>query len=281
VAEPHNYDVMDVVGYRAAVGSSSAIVRRSLQYVLRGFDRIADAATTDLPHYELEPVGGEWQVTVDGAVVHQGGDFLIALGTLEFHLLTAAVDRNSYLFHVHGAALCAPTCRAGIILAGDSGIGKTTMALALMLRGFTPFSDDVALIDPQTMSLQPLRRAFHINADTWPLLEGLAGGQIRSEADDVTGYFAPAQWAHAPVPVKWVLFPERVPGGTPQLLPLQPAQAASALIENSGTLTRSPRLALSTISRLVEHATCCRFIVSDLERSVALVQKLVLSDAVT
>jgi hypothetical protein len=271
------HDVLDVAGYRARVGSSSELVRATLRSILRGFDRMPESSAEGLPRFELQPVAGEWQVVVNDEVLHQGGDFLVALGMLEFHLVTAALDGTSDFFHLHGAALCAPTRRAAVVIAADSGTGKTTLALALMLRGFMPFSDDVALIEPEALHLRPLRRAFHIAADTWPLLDGLAGGRIRSEADVPPGYFTPTQWAQEPVPVRWVLFLERIAGRTPRLVPMQPAEAAAALIEHSGTLSRSPRLALATTSRLVEQAVCRRFIVDDLAHAVEAVQELVLS----
>ena len=271
------HDVVDVAGYRAQVGSSSELVRASLRSILRGFDRIPTADADGLPRFELQPVAGEWHVLVNDEVVHQGSDFLVALGMLEFHLISTALDSTNDFFHVHGAALCPPTRRAGVVIAGDSGTGKTTLALALMLRGFTPFSDDVAVIEPETLLLRPLRRGFHISADTWPMLDGLAGGRIAGDADAPPGYFLPTQWAHEPVPVRWVLFLKRIPGRTPRLSPMQPAEAAAAIIEHSGTLARSPRLALATTSRLIEQAACLRFIADDLERAVAAVQELVLS----
>ena len=272
------HDCFEVAGYRAAVGSSSELVRTALRSILQGFDRVPDVAAGGLPRFALEPAAGEWQVVVDDEVVHQGGDFPSALGMLEFHLVNKALDSTQNFFHIHGAALCAPTRRTGVIIAADSGVGKTTLALGLMLRGFTPFSDDIARIEPETLHLRHLPRAFHIAAETWPLLDRLAGGRIRSESDAPPGYFSPTQWAHTPVPVRWVLFLERIPGRTPRLLPMQPAEAAAAIIEHTGTLARSPRLALATTSRLVAEAHCRRFVVDDLERAVATVQELVLSE---
>ena len=75
--------------------------------------------------------------------------------------------------------------------------------------------------------------------------------------------------------MKWILFPEYVPGQTPQLIRLTPAEAASAILTRTTTLSRLPKLALSTASRLLEHAACYRFPTGDLGASVAMVQQLV------
>jgi hypothetical protein len=267
------FDAFEIVGFRAAVGSTSDEVRGTLRSILRGFGAPAPHAAS-VPSFELNPAGSGWQVIARDEVVHEGGDFLVALGTLEFHLTSTALERATDFFHVHGAALCAPLRRAGLVIAGESGIGKTTLTLALMLRGFVPFSDDVALIEPDTLRLHPLRRAFHINADTWSILETLDGSRVTGDADGPPGYFSPPQWASEPVPVRWVLFPELSPTRPPALLPLEPSRAAGAILDGSGTLARNARLALSTTSRLVERAECYQLVSGDFVRTVTLIQSL-------
>jgi hypothetical protein len=268
----------DVLGYRAAVGVSAGEARAAVRTILRGFGPVAPAPGPDLPGYELAPTPAGWQVRAGGEVVHAGADFLVALATLEWHIVTAALMHRDDLFHLHAAGLCLPTRRAGLLLAGDSGNGKTTLALGLMLRGFSPFGDDVAVLDPQSLELHPLRRAFHTDQQTWEIVGSLVAGPLRGDDDAPPGYFIPPQWAERPVPVRWVLFPDYWPGRTPQLVRLAPAEAAAALLAHTTSLARTPRLALPTVTHLIERAACYRFLGGDLPASVAAIERLVASD---
>lgn len=65
-------------------------------------------------------------------------------------------------FPIHGAALSAEG--AGIILAGHSGYGKTTLALELVRRGWRFLSDDVAAIGRSDHLLYPFPKGLGI----WP-----------------------------------------------------------------------------------------------------------------
>jgi hypothetical protein len=145
-----------------------------------------------------------------------------------------------------------------------------------MLRGFVPFGDDTTLLDPETLEVQPIHRAFHITPQAWTLLESL-GAPLKWEPAPLN-YFAPPQWAEHPVPVRWVLFPEYAPGQTPALVQLSPADAATAILAESNSLTAAPRIALPAATRLVRQASFYRFKTGDLAASVSLVQRLVAGD---
>ncbi len=266
----------DVLGYRVAIGVSSVEADAAVRVALCGFGPIAVTPGPSLPRYDLVATPTNWQVRVDGAVIHTGDDFLSALRTLESRVVRAALDRRDDMFQLHGAALCLPTERVGLVLAGDSGCGKTTLAMGLMLRGFIPFSDDVALVEPATLELRALRRAFHINDEVWSRLEAL-GQSAPPPCDGPVGYFSPPQWAERPVPVRWVLFPQYVPDQPPELTPLAASEAATAILRHSISLSRAARVALGTMARLIERAGCYRLDVGNLAASVALVHRLVTS----
>jgi hypothetical protein len=274
------YDGFDVLGYRVAIGSSVEAARTAVGRVLGGFRAAAAGRPHDVPRYEILSDNTGCRLAVNGTVTFPENDdaghvdLLSVLSTLEFELVSKGLDRHDDVFHLHGAALCAPTRRAGLVLAGESRSGKTTLALGLMHRGFFPYTDDVALIDPETFELRPVRRAFHVTNETWTILEPVAGGPPAVDEAPM-GYFLPPQWADAPVPVKWILFPEYRPHQTPQLIKLTPPEAASAILTRTTTLSRFPRLALSTASRLIERVECYRFPTGDLTASVAVVQDLV------
>jgi hypothetical protein len=201
-----------------------------------------------------------------------------ALGQLEWRLVTSALEHRSDLFHLHASSLCAPRSRDGVLLLGGSGRGKTTLTMGLMLRGFVPSADDVTLIDPETLELRAFRRAFHVADETWALLERLVA-PFASQRHEMPGYFSPAQWADQHATVRWVLLPEYRPDQKPELVPLSASELASAVISQTLSLERTPRMALSTAARLTDRARGYRFLCGDLEQSVAMVQGLIAASA--
>jgi hypothetical protein len=264
----------DIVGYQAAIGAPGSAYD-SVRRIFRGFGPIDVGTGFHLPHYMLMvPETGGWEMSSQNGGSHKFPDLPSALSALEWHVITDALTRRDDLFHLHGAALCLPTRRAGIALAGDSRSGKTTAALALMLRGFVPFADDVALVDPEGLELRTLRRAFHVDAGTWSILEHLNGPLGRND-EDPPGYFLPPQWAEQPVPLRWLLFLDLRPDREPQLIPMSTAEAATAILAQTLNLRNATKLALRTVNQLTQRVACFRFLTGDLPSSVAMIQQLV------
>lgn len=270
-------DRYNILGYQGALVVRDEEARAAVRSILRGFGPIEGTSAADQAFYTLTAgETGGWIIEVDGSTVNGSDKLETALGFLEWRMVTDALSHRKDLLHVHGGALCLPTRRAGIVLAGKSGSGKTTLTQGLMLRGFTPFGDDVALVDPVTLELQALRRAFHINEKTWRLLAPLAGGVIGPEQDDgPEGYFSPPQFAERPVPVRWVLFVEYRAGQEPQLVRLPQAEAAAEVLSQAVTLVSNAGVVLPAVARLTERAACYRFLTGDLAKSVDVVQQLV------
>lgn len=274
--EPIISTTFDLLGYHAQLTASRGAAYAAVRAVMRGFPPSDDDVTAAARYTLIATDDEKWQVTVNDEVVHTGDNLTVALGTLEWHMVTAALGQRSDVFHVHGASLCTPTRRAGVMLVGGSGNGKTTLTLGLMLRGFSSFGDDVALLDPKTLELQPFRRAFHVSEDTWQLVTAIAGPLPRE--NDPAGYFSPPQWAEWPVPVRWILFLELRRGQKPELVRLSAGDAATSILGQTLSLAGAPRVALSTTARLTERAECYRLISGDLEESIATIQRLVAAD---
>lgn len=267
-------DAYDILGYQAAIGAAPDDVGTALRGLLRGFGPIDVGHALHLPRYEIVPDSGMWHLRINGAVVQQDKELLASFTTLEWHVINAALARRDDLFQLHAAALCLPTRRAGIVLAGNSGSGKSTLALALMLRGFVPFTDDVTLFDRTTREIQALRRAFHISAESRQLVERFMGVPISWGEDAPTGHFVPPQWAERPVPIRWILFIEYKPDRVAELIPLSPSDAATAILSQTLNLSRTARQTLATTVRLVEEVGIFRLLTGDLQASVAIVQRL-------
>ena len=91
-----------------------------------------------------------------------------ALWNLEAALCEAVIRSQSRCIAIHAATLRA---KNSLLLAGRSQSGKTTLSLALALRGFPLAGDDVALLEPATLNVLPIPRCFHLDERSAALLE--------------------------------------------------------------------------------------------------------------
>jgi hypothetical protein len=82
---------------------------------------------------------------------------------------TLAQIRTHLLFHA--AALSKN--EKGIILAADSGCGKTTLTLALVRQGFKFLSDETAALNLNTGELAPYPRCLWVRAGTHKIFQQL------------------------------------------------------------------------------------------------------------
>jgi hypothetical protein len=92
----------------------------------------------------------------------------------------AARVRSHFLFHA--AAITAPGAAGGggVILAGGSGLGKTTLTFALGERGYPIFSDDMAAVGRADGRLYPFPRALGLRVPGAP-----PGGKLWLDAETV------------------------------------------------------------------------------------------------
>jgi len=284
-------DHYDLLGYRLALSIPDAEARAVAARMLAGFRLHADDGMEPVTRYVVTdkqdgslhiPVGC-WYIAVNDALTDWYYTVAETLVGLERLIVTNALIFRADLFHLHSAALFAPSSEQGILLIGASGSGKTTLALALMLRGFLVYSDDVTLITPTTLALEPFPRAFRVDASTRALIEQL-GAPPTWVFDDTSpdpDYFSPPHAAVARVPARIALFLDRdrdrdcQPDQMPRLEPLAPAEAARLLLMNAPTLPYAGALTIATAARLTASARCYRLQSGDLRARVEMVMALV------
>lgn len=217
-----------------------------------------------------------WELTFQGAELKWFDRLIDAVSFIEWHMCDQAIERRHDLLHMHGAALATP--EASLLLPGTSGIGKTTFALALALRGLRLLSDDVVLIHTDSWRVEPFPRSFHIHDDALPRLVPL--GLRYTPKDHIGAYLCSSvlgQWDRTPgPPLRYVLFPRLDPAGPLTLEPITAAEATLELLKYSKNLRRLPRFGLDLVPRLLERVQC--YVLrrnDDLDAAAKLVQELV------
>jgi len=104
---------------------------------------------------------------------------------LELMLLNAALDRAPHLAAVH-AGVVAHAGQAALVC-GESGAGKTTLTLALLRQGCAYLSDEVALVDRTSGTVEAYPRSLGIREGTLSLLGQMPLGSGAFQATSLTG----------------------------------------------------------------------------------------------
>ena len=183
--------------------------RRAVEGVLSGFPvPNEDNRAADNPYALRRDETGHWALWAGDTRTHQTTTLEDALLALEWQIVTDMLGRIDDRFHLHGAALADPSGTMSVLLLGESGVGKTTLTLALMALGFRPYTDDVVLLDPDALAPRTFERAFHVDATTRELVEALTHPTDWEVPGMPTGYFMPSTWARDPLPVGAVIVPE-------------------------------------------------------------------------
>ncbi len=150
-------------------GESLAVRIEGHAPLRRWLSRQFDARPTDAsPDFEIR--NGE--VRRRGRVVDRGTDADLP-HRLEWRLTNEALKRARPRVHILHAA-CISRGADAVLIAGAHGAGKTTLALAMMLRhGWKLWCDDVVLMDDRGF-VTPVRRPVRVKPGTEIVLPELA-----------------------------------------------------------------------------------------------------------
>lgn len=249
--------------------------RVAVEAVLRGFTPGDPAASADQVTVIARAADGLWTVGDGVTVTHQAVTLENALLALEWRMVSDLLARNRQRFHLHGAALADPSHTLTVLVLGDSGVGKTTLTLALIAQGFQPFADDVVLLDPDSALPERFPRAFHVDDATRALVAPLFGGADWEEPGLPDGYCLPRTWAPTPLPVGAIILPKGYGHPVPLLMGQSVAAAALAVLTHTSTLETAPALALRAAARLTASAPAYALWSGDVATSVDVVARTV------
>lgn len=185
------------------------------------------------------------------AGVHRCGAELLA-PTIKALLTDRLIRSDRWAFALHAASLAKDG--AGLLLCGEPGAGKSTLALQLVDVGFQYSGDDVALIEGDgTTSGIPF--ALTLKEGSWEWLSVLHDswdGVTHRRADGAQVRYLPISNAYnGNLSVSWIIFLNRVASGSPELIALDQLDSMKRLIDGAfavdGRLSQAGFFALKGI----------------------------------
>jgi len=162
------------------------------------------------------------------------------LAHLHFEAVEASYRTMPTLAVIHGAAVMAPV--GAVLLVGQAGAGKSTLAAALAARGFRYLADDVCPIDARGR-LVPVPSSQCVKAGSWAVLDHdypvLAQLAVRERLGHKVKYLppvvsTPTDWSR-PYSIAAVVFSRYGETSKSSMAPLSNAQKVAALA-TSGSL---------------------------------------------
>ncbi|MCH8851799.1 MAG: hypothetical protein IID41_04015 [Planctomycetes bacterium] len=259
---------------------------------VRMFDRLYDSYRTEdscetafditVVRRKAKPwSAAEYVVECNGETYVVGRDERGVMPQLESVLNHQTMLTQNAFFQLHAGVMSYKN--RAVVFTGKSGTGKSTLAAALLARGWSYLCDEFALIEPKTLLVYPFPKALSIKQAGREHVERLNLPLIKGEWSDGKrtrpfSYVAPAEAGGevgGPCPIGSVLFLSRR-GNMPLRWSRLTAPEAAMTLYRCGLNTENlGRQAFDTAVALARQAQCFEFNLGSVEESCDALESLV------
>lgn len=156
--------------------------------------------------------------------------------------------------HLHAASLVRD--EKALLLIGDAWSGKTTLALALVHRGWTYFSDDLALLDIDSGQIRPVPKPPGVKAHAWDEMKQYWQVEPTHLGGPPGPFLIPPPFNGSledRARPAWFIFPSFEEGRGTELKQISVAESVAQAAQNSGRLDGNALRALAKTGMACEH----------------------------
>jgi HprK-related kinase A len=162
-----------------------------------------------------------------------------------------------------------------LVLPAPPGSGKSTLCATLALRGWRLLSDELTLVDPDSLQAHALARPISLKNESIALMRAFAPEAEWAPQDYpntlkglVTHMKPPADSVARMLETgrpRWIVFPRYEAGAEPELQPRSRVSTFNHFAENAFNYSILGELGFRTVAALVEQCVCFDFRYSRLE----------------
>lgn len=232
------------------------------------------SAPADTPSIVVRASNKGFQVTVPDGSTHSVTTTSELVYYLEKTVIIEVQKQRPDLLFLHAAAL--ESNGRGIILAGDTGAGKSTTTWALLQEGFGYLSDELSAISLDSMEVLPYPHALCLKRQPpspYALPEGTLdlGATIHVPTPEMT-----CPIVRQARPLAAVLLIGHDPNaGAPEIRELTPSEAAARLYVTALNSLAHPEAGLPAVLRIASRVPSFVMVTADLQESCFRIRALV------
>lgn len=170
-----------------------------------------------------------------------------------------------------------------ILFPGSSGSGKTTLAAALAARGWGYYSDELAIIDPDALTVSPLPLPMSIKPGSLGALQryypNLPRSPVHHRADGKKVRYLLPHAAQLPndgnrAPIKAIVFPRFRQGAEIHLASISKIQALQRLADTGSSERDLTGRDVQSMIWLVERHPCYELLFDDVVDAAAILDQI-------
>lgn len=164
-----------------------------------------------------------------------------------------------------------------VLLPAPPGSGKSTLCAALMMDGWRLLSDEMVLLDPQSLLVTPSARPISLKNRSIDLMKDRAPGAsfgpmahdtLKGTVCHLAISDVSLEQAHVPAMPAWVIFPRYQQGAGLSVNPRGKAAALVELFSNCFNHQVHGRAGFRALGRLMDQVECFDFAYDDLEAAL-------------